>query len=444
MSLLSNALSGLNAANTALLVSGQNVSNATVEGYSRQAAEFGTAQGAYNGVSVISVDRIVNSFLNDDIWRTQSDLSHYEGYQTYLGYIEELVGTDSLNFNDAIANITNALSASMSNPESTAYRQELLATSEGLVQKIAQLNSAMEDQTIKLGKEMNDVAKNASSVLSSLAQYNSKIAVATAKGEPTAQLADARERLVTELSSLIGVSTNLRADGRMDISTVNGAPLVIGDSPAVITTSGTDVEVALGNEIFTLGDTVGGRLGGLIAVNEQILVPSGVAIDDIISQLADDVNNALHQGFDLNGDPGIPLFTYNATDPAGTFAVNSAMEVDKLAYIGGKYDAFGVWVPTGSVGDNQNIEGIIAAFNGQQDKYTTLVGDLATSSRQNQNSVSTASVLSENAVLARDSISAVNLDEEAANIMQFQQLYQANAKVISTADELFNTLLAAF
>ena len=444
MSILSNALSGLNAANTALLVSGQNVSNATVEGYSRQAAEFATAPGAYNGVDVISVDRIVNSFLNDDIWRTQSDLSHYESYQTYLGYIEELIGTDSLNFNDAIADITNALSASMSNPESIAYRQELLATSDALVQKIAQLNGAMEDQTIKLEKEMTDVAKNASSMLSSLAQYNSKIALATAKGEPTAQLEDAREQLVTELSSLIGVSTNLRADGRMDISTLNGAPLVIGDNAASIAVSGTDVEVTLSSETFTLGGTVGGSLGGLIAVNEQVLEPSADTIDDIISQLSDDVNDVLSQGFDLNGDPGIPLFSYNPADPAGTFEVNSAMTVDKLAYIGGEYDGFGVWVAVGGVGDNQNIEGIITAFNGQQDKYTTLVGELATSSRQNQSSVSTATVLNENAVLARDSISAVNLDEEAANIMQFQQLYQANAKVISTAEELFNTLIAAF
>ena len=40
----------------------------------------------------------------------------------------------------------------------------------------------------------------------------------------------------------------------------------------------------------------------------------------------------------------------------------------------------------------------------------------------------------------RDSLSAVNMDEEAANLVKFQQLYSANARVIQTARELFNTL----
>ncbi|WP_405128478.1 flagellar basal body rod C-terminal domain-containing protein [Pseudoalteromonas sp. PB2-1] len=53
-------------------------------------------------------------------------------------------------------------------------------------------------------------------------------------------------------------------------------------------------------------------------------------------------------------------------------------------------------------------------------------------------------MLNSNAVLARDSRSGVNLDEEAANLLHFQQMYSANAKVITTADQVFNTLLTMF
>ncbi len=65
-------------------------------------------------------------------------------------------------------------------------------------------------------------------------------------------------------------------------------------------------------------------------------------------------------------------------------------------------------------------------------------------SKQNQNSATTSEVLNSNAVLARDSRSGVNLDEEAANLLHFQQMYSANAKVITTADQVFNTLLTMF
>jgi len=104
----------------------------------------------------------------------------------------------------------------------------------------------------------------------------------------------------------------------------------------------------------------------------------------------------------------------------------------------------GSWIPAGGIGDNQNIAGVITAFNSQQTAYTEFVGDLAMHSRLNQSSVTTAQSLNNNALQARDSLSGVNLDEEAANLMHFQQMYQANAKVISTADSLFATLLNSF
>ncbi|MFM7966809.1 MAG: flagellar basal body rod C-terminal domain-containing protein, partial [Betaproteobacteria bacterium] len=42
----------------------------------------------------------------------------------------------------------------------------------------------------------------------------------------------------------------------------------------------------------------------------------------------------------------------------------------------------------------------------------------------------------------RESISGVNLDEEAANMVKFQQLYAASSKIIQTGNQIFETLLA--
>jgi flagellar hook-associated protein FlgK len=50
-------------------------------------------------------------------------------------------------------------------------------------------------------------------------------------------------------------------------------------------------------------------------------------------------------------------------------------------------------------------------------------------------------VVRDQAAEARDKVSGVNLDEEAANLIRFQQAYQASAKVMQTASQLFDAVL---
>ncbi|KFZ38194.1 flagellar hook-associated protein [Shewanella mangrovi] len=441
--MLSNALSGLNAANVALTVSGNNVANSATVGYSRQAAQFGTA-GNLNGVLVNNVDRIVNGYFNQDIWRTQSDLSYYDSKQSYLGYAEELLGTDSLNFNDAVSSIADALSSALTAPESTAYRQEVLSSAASLVNKMAQINGAISDQRQQLSLQMNETASSVESTLQKLADYNNKIAIATAKGDATATLKDSREQLVTTLSSYVGIAVTEQRDGTIDISTNNGSPLLVGTQAASMSVDRTDVSITFGRQIFGLATNVGGSLGGLISADTEVLTPTVDSLGNILSQLADDVNNALAQGFDLNGNAGIALFSYDANDPLGTFAVNSDITTVQLAFIGSNVDAGGSLVAAGGVGDNSNIQAVIDTLSAQSNNYSLLVGALASQSAENQSSVDTAQALNDNAITARDNLSGVNLDEEASNILYYQQMYQANAKVISIADQTFQTLLNMF
>lgn len=153
MSMLNNALSGLNAANIALTVSGQNVANAAVEGYSRQQAQFKTSNVYLGGVEVASVDRVVDAFLNDDIWRTNSDTNFYENKQSYLGFIEQIIGTDSLNLNNSLASLTNALNAATTKPDSQAFRQQFCPQLKGLCKILRRLMAHW------LAKKLNSMRK---------------------------------------------------------------------------------------------------------------------------------------------------------------------------------------------------------------------------------------------------------------------------------------------
>ena len=433
--MLNNALSGLNAANIALTVSGQNVANAAVEGYSRQQAQFKTSNVYLGGVEVASVDRVVDAFLNDDIWRTNSDTTYYENKQSYLGFIEQIIGTDSLNLNNSLASLTDALNAAATKPDSQAFRQQFLSSAEGFMQDIAQINGALAGQATKLNAQMSNVALNVSSITKQIAEINSSIGLATANKQSTAELKDNRERLVNQLSGHIGVSIVERDNGFIDISTLSGAPLVVGSKAASISVNGTTVTSNFIGQEFTLDKNVGGQFGGLISVDNDVIKPTFATLNSLVADLADDMNGALQSGFDLNNDPGEALFTYNPLNPLGTIEINPAITTDKLGFKDSS---------TSGPGDNSNIANIVASMAGKGDKFTLLVGDLAITSKQNLNSITTATNLSENAIAARDSYSGVNLDEEAANLMHFQQMYSANAKVISTADQMFKSLLQMF
>ena len=76
-----------------------------------------------------------------------------------------------------------------------------------------------------------------------------------------------------------------------------------------------------------------------------------------------------------------------------------------------------------------------------QEAYAQLVSEIGNKTRQVQVTGETQRILLEQAQSSRDSLSGVNLDEEAANLIRYQQAYQASAKALQIATSLFDTIL---
>ena len=114
-------------------------------------------------------------------------------------------------------------------------------------------------------------------------------------------------------------------------------------------------------------------------------------------------------------------------------------------------DVFVIERNSGSVSDNTNALALLAlqvadtvsGTSNYQETYGGLVGRVGTLTRQAELNSSAQNRLLEDSVQAKESVSGVNLDEEAVNLTKFQQAYQAAAQVIATSDELFQTLLSA-
>jgi len=100
--------------------------------------------------------------------------------------------------------------------------------------------------------------------------------------------------------------------------------------------------------------------------------------------------------------------------------------------------------------DNRNAKALLAlgdalSVDGASviSRYSSLIGEVGTRSQSAQAASDMSMRLADDAARSRSELSDVNLDEEAAHLLQFQQAYAASAKVIAAANEMFRTLLGA-
>ena len=75
--------------------------------------------------------------------------------------------------------------------------------------------------------------------------------------------------------------------------------------------------------------------------------------------------------------------------------------------------------------------------------YAQMIAEVGAQGRRVESTLKSQEALLEQSTLTRESISGVNLDEEAANLVRFQQAYEASAQMIQTANSLFKSLLDA-
>jgi flagellar hook-associated protein 1 FlgK len=446
--------SGVRASQIALSATGQNIANVNTPGFSRLAPELHslggqTASSIGGGVQVSSIRRLSNDFQNQQLWRASTEKNYYGTSQQYLTALEGLLDSEGSSVSVGLDNFYAALSEASSTPESIALRQQILSEAKQLAQRFNGLNAnidtqlgALEGQRVAMVSEINGLSSN-------IAELNAQILEMESSGRDTATLRDYRENLIKDLSQYAGIRVQEAADGSLGVSLVNGQPLVAGTTAGQLQVS----ENLAGEQELTLvfaktsfpliQDGLGGSLGALYDMEYGALRPAQDDLHAMAGALAQAVNDTLAGGFDLNGNPGQPLFVYNPASTSGMLAVGT-LSTQELALSS----------VAGEVGNNQTLLALLGTKTTSvtvggdavplNDAYAGLVGRIASASRQNQADHAAATTVAEQAQAQRDSVSAVNLDEEAVNLMAYEQAYQANMKVISTSNELFNAVLAMF
>ncbi|WP_434457189.1 flagellar hook-associated protein FlgK [Stutzerimonas urumqiensis] len=446
--------SGVRASQIALTASGQNVANVNTPGFSRLAPDLRSVAslggvGVGGGVQVSDVRRLASDFQNQQLWRATTEQRYHDTSQQYLGALEGLLGSEGSSISGGLDNFFAALSEASSTPESIALRQQILGEAKQLAQRFNSLNSNIGVQLNALHGQRTAMVKEINGLTENIAALNKQITEMQSAGRETATLEDYRDNLLKELGGHAGIRVQAANDGSLTVSLANGQPLVAGASAgqlkvALNAAGEQEVSLLFARTTFPLvQDGLGGNLGALHDMEYGALRPARQDLHDMASALADKVNATLTAGFDRNGNPGQPLFVHDATSVSGMLTV-ADLAPEALAFS----DTAGEMGNNGVLLKLLDIKGQPALVNGSlvplNDGYAGLVGRVASASRQNQADLSAATTVTEQAQAQRDSISAVNLDEEAVNLMTYQQAYQANMKVISTSNALFDAVLAMF
>ncbi|MBV7403902.1 flagellar hook-associated protein FlgK [Enterobacter sp. ENT03] len=457
MDMINIGYSGASAAQVQLNVTAQNTANAMTPGYTRQmamtstiGASGGAANSAGNGVQVDSICRVSNQYLVNQVWYAASDNGFYSTQQQYLTQLETVLSDPNSSLSAGFDNFFAALNEASANPDDSALRQQVISESSALALRFNNTCDYIQSQSDELVSQEQATISQINSLTAGIAGYNQQIAEAEANGDNAAALYDARDQMVQQLSGMVDVQVQIDDRGNYNISLPNGQPLVSGQDYSTIAMSSTadgspSMELSFAGTTYTMSEETGGSLGALFTYQSDVLDPMTASINSIAEQFTNAVNGQLAAGYDLNGNPGAPLFIYDPTSPDGPLLVNPDITEDELAFSSSPDES----------GNSDNLQALIDISTEPMDiaglgcvtvgnACSTLISNIGIYSRQNQTEAQSASNVYNEAQNQQMSVSGVSMDEEAVNLITYTQIYQANLKVISTGAEIFDSMLEIF
>jgi flagellar hook-associated protein 1 FlgK len=321
-------VSALEAFQTALSVTSNNVANANTPGYAVESIELTSAvpesasQTAIgNGVNVVGVTRAFNQATENQMNSSQSSLSQLDGLQNYTDQINNIVGTTAGGLSTALQSYYSAWSNVADNPTSAASRQSLISQAQGVASSFQSTSTQLQALNTDVNSRVTADVQQINSIAKSISSLNQQIVVGTAEGSGQApnQLLDQRDQLLTNLNKLVGVTTTTDTNGALNVFVGNGQPLVLQGNTTALTTApnpfnAAQLEISTSTSPGNLisSSITSGDLGGLLAARTQAINPALNQLGQLAIGLATAANTQQNTGLDLNGNLGSKLFSVAA------------------------------------------------------------------------------------------------------------------------------------
>ena len=439
----------------AISVTSHNIANVNTPGYSRQQLIMTTntpldsAIGPIGtGVDGASIERVYDRFLSAQINNECQELGRWDAQKDSVALVEMIFNeANGSGLNEAMSKFWNAWQSLTSDPGGTTERQVLVTASQVLATTFNQIDADLLQSQQDLDLIVQGTVADINRLAEQLVDLNTKIISTEAGAVSANDYRDQRELLLKQLSEMIDINSFEDANGAVSVSAATGVPLVTAENYWQLSTetnvAGLEEVVwvdADGNTTNINVDISGGKLKGLIDARDLIIPDYMTRLDTLAGTLMTDVN-LLHQaGFDLNGIGGEVFFI--GTGTAADLEVNPNI-VGDLNLVAAAADATTVPGDGRNAFDITNLQyaqsmGGTQSYNDYFGAIVRDVGNEVLRSDAYYNHQSDMVVQLEN---QRESVSGVSLDEEMINLIKFQNAYTAAAKMITTADEMMQTVL---
>jgi flagellar hook-associated protein 1 FlgK len=440
--MLNIGASGVRAYQTALSTVSDNIANAATPGYAKRTAslsEVAPATGIVSGgvaatgqgVVVSGLSRSADTLRDADVRNAGADLARSDTSVEWLGRIETALSGNQLG--DRLTSFFNATKAVSADPTATTPRSAMLEQASAVAGAFRTTGAALD----QLDADVDTTAATAVTTLNglgtALAKVNEGIGRIKGGSAGAAALADQRDSILEQMSAISDLSVSLDAYGRATVKLGNaGGPTFVSgpQSDTLQAARGTDGVIAF--TLQTAQATVspsGGALAGIVE-GAQRISDARIKLDSIATAFTQDVNAVQQGGADLDGKAGTALFgtgttptdiTVTLTDPRGI----AAADMGKGPRDNGNLAKLDTLRTTG-------------AFEGNT---TALVSANASALAARKQVAQAQGAIRDNALSARDAVSGVNLDDEAVDLLRFQQAYQASSRVIQVAKDTLQSIL---
>jgi flagellar hook-associated protein 1 FlgK len=435
---------------TALSTTSNNIANANTPGYSRQTVEMAEVAPVQYGGNLlgdgVQVQQIVSqssSLLHTQLDQETQQQSKYSSYLSSMQQVQTLFNeTSGTGLQSSLTAFFNSLQQLSTSPSSTSLRQGVLTAAQNMAQAFSSTAANLVSQQRSADSTVTQSVSQINSLTSQIAQLNGEVSNATSTGQNPGTFVDQRDQLINQLSGLIDVSEIPAGNGSLTLTTTGGANLVVGNQGFQLATQAdptTGFQQVLSQGSNITASITGGALGGAIAARDTGIPAVLSSLDSLASNLETSINSINQAGTDLHGNPGGNFFNPPPAGGTGAALQMSVALTDPSQIAAGQ---------DGSTGDNSNLTAMLNVqnqdvVNGQTPltAYSNLVFQIGNEVSTAQSELSGSQAVAQQIQNQIGSISGVNINEEAANLIQYQQAYEAAAQVAGVINTLTATAI---
>ncbi|HKL18293.1 MAG TPA: flagellar hook-associated protein FlgK [Halalkalibaculum sp.] len=440
--------SGLKSAERSLSVTSNNIANADTPGYTRQRVDktpAGMQMGNYHtglGVNITSVSRLRNEMNDVLLNEKRQDMGYLKGKTEIFEQLEASMASDSGGDLDLrLGRLFDNFSELSAEPQDLSIRNNLVTEAQ-------QLTGKLQDMSRSIGKTSDLVLESTgksvgaiNDLLQDLSSLNSSITRGEAQNSPDHNSLDLQVRKLEELSELVDFDSLVTDNGTLEIR-IGGIKVLDADKASVIRPEIDDV-----GKIYRLrlenGKTIhptGGRLGAEIEMYEKEIPELKNRLDNIASTLVEEFNTLHTQGYGLEDDT-----VRNFFDPLGKTAADIRLNdaiINEPRHI----------AASSTIGEagNGNMAADIASLRNQSviggRKIVDFSIDLISTPGSNLSDLSSKMEARDSEIqmlhAQQEREAGVSIDEELSLMIKYQNAYQGAAKVMSAAQQMYDTLIS--